>query len=159
MSLGEVLHVRIYGLPVAQGRPRARMFHDRSGTARVAMYDPATSRDWKRTVQQQVIDRRPPAPLAEVPLAMDLTFHLPRPQSLPKRITEHTKRPDLDNLVKAIKDALRGVIYHDDAQIVRLMAGKVYSDSPGVEISITHVLPRLPAQTEIVRPVPVEANA
>ncbi len=159
MSLGDVLHVRIYGLPVAQGRPRARMFHDRSGTARVAMYDPATSRDWKRTVQQQVIDRRPPAPLAEVPLAMGLTFHLPRPQSLPKRITEHTKRPDLDNLIKAIKDALRGVIYHDDAQIVRLTAGKVYGDSPGVEISIAHVLPRLPAQAELAGQARGEATA
>src|SRR3989304_3260779 len=68
--------------------------------------------------------RPPHAPLVEVPLAMALTFHLPRPRSLPKRITEHTKRPDLDNLVKAIKDALRGIVYHDDAQIVRLTAGE-----------------------------------
>jgi Holliday junction resolvase RusA-like endonuclease len=35
-----------------------------------------------------------------------------------------TARPDIDNCIKAVLDALKGVCYHDDAQIVELLAGK-----------------------------------
>lgn len=38
-------------------------------------------------------------------------------------------RPDLDNLVKAVKDAMTGVVYRDDSQIVELLAKK----KPGKE--------------------------
>lgn len=38
-----------------------------------------------------------------------------------------TVRPDLDNLVKLVLDALNGVAYADDSQIVRIHAFKKYS--------------------------------
>lgn len=101
----------------------------------VRAYDPATSRDWKRTIQAQVLPARPNGLLAG-PLPLTLAFELPRPKSLPKKVRHHTKRPDVDNLVKAVKDALRGIVYADDAQIVRLEARKGYGDAPGVLIEL-----------------------
>lgn len=148
MSLGQVLNVRVYGLPVAQGRPRARGFQDRSGTFRVSVYDPVASKDWKRTVAAQVIERKPPAPLADVPLQIELTFFLPRPASLPKRIVHHIRKPDADNLGKAVKDALRGIVYRDDSQLVDVLVHKRYGVSPGVEIRVAQVLD-VPAQAEL----------
>ncbi|KJU83118.1 Endodeoxyribonuclease, RusA-like protein, partial [Candidatus Magnetobacterium bavaricum] len=74
-----------------------------------------------------------------VALQMQLTFYLPRPKSLPRKVTEHTKRPDLDNLGKAIMDALNKVAYYDDSQIVDLHKKKVYTQGdikPGVRIQI-----------------------
>jgi Holliday junction resolvase RusA-like endonuclease len=130
-----LLDVRVHGLPIAQGRPRA--FKTPQGHVRV--YDPATSRDWKRTVVAQVLERKPATP-AEGPLAMELVFYFPRPKSLPKRIRHHTTRPDADNCAKAIKDALRGVIYRDDAQVVRLTISKAYDPSPGVAIRVEPVV-------------------
>jgi Holliday junction resolvase RusA-like endonuclease len=149
MTLGEVLNVRVYGLPVAQGRPRARMFQDRSGTTRVSVYDPHESRDWKRTVMSRVVDVKPAAPVAETALEMALVFHLPRPQSLPKRVVHHIRRPDVDNLAKAIKDALRGIVYRDDSQIVRLQVEKRYGDTPGVEIVVARLVAPAPAQPQL----------
>ncbi|HHK41746.1 MAG TPA: RusA family crossover junction endodeoxyribonuclease, partial [Planctomycetaceae bacterium] len=51
----------------------------------------------------------------------------------------HTSRPDLDNLVKSTKDALNGLAWRDDSQVVELSAGKCYASGnelPGVEIAI-----------------------
>lgn len=129
-----ILDLSVYGIPVPQGRPRARAYRVGAAT-RVQVYDPATSRDWKRTVLAQVLEHKPPTPV-EGPLSMTLHFFLPRPRSLPKRVEFPTTRPDLDNFAKAVLDALRGVIYRDDAQIVHLSVSKHYNDVPGVSIRL-----------------------
>ncbi len=74
-----------------------------------------------------------------VPLAVTLAFTLPRPKSLPRRVEHHIRRPDLDNLVKAVKDALRGVFYRDDSQIIMLAATKAYGTTPGVVVTVEEV--------------------
>lgn len=50
-----------------------------------------------------------------------------------------TKKPDMDNIVKIVADALNGVAFRDDAQIVDCMVRKFYSDSPRVEITIENI--------------------
>ena len=49
------------------------------------------------------------------------------------------KKPDMDNIVKVVADALNGVAYHDDTQIVSLSMEKFYSGSPRVEVSISNL--------------------
>jgi Holliday junction resolvase RusA-like endonuclease len=126
----------VYGLPIAQGRPRA--FRHPAGGIRV--YDPANSRDWKRTVQAQVLPVKPDVPFAGA-LRLRLLFELPRPKSLPRRVVHHVKRPDVDNLAKAVKDAIRSVVYQDDSQVVELEVRKVYGDQPGVSITAEALIP------------------
>lgn len=46
------------------------------------------------------------------------------------------KRPDLDNYAKAILDGADGILYKDDAQIVKLILQKHYDENPRVEIKI-----------------------
>ena len=48
-----------------------------------------------------------------------------------ENIIKHTVKPDCDNLVKAILDALNGVAWYDDAQIVDLQVKKEYSLTGG----------------------------
>ena len=126
--------VRVYGLPVAQGRPRA--FKLPSGQVRV--YDPLKSRDWKRTVMAQALMARPVRLLAG-PLAAEMDFYLPRPKSAPKRVTLPVRKPDASNLLKAVEDAIRSVVYADDSLIVDLHARKRFADAenpPGVHVLI-----------------------
>lgn len=61
-------------------------------------------------------------------VAIDLTFELPRPQSLPKKTHAHLKKPDLDKLIRAVKDALTAVLWRDDSQVVEIRARKRYAD-------------------------------
>jgi len=47
-----------------------------------------------------------------------------------------TTKPDIDNLVKGIKDSLSKVLGYDDSQITELVARKLYSDNPRAEVTI-----------------------
>jgi Holliday junction resolvase RusA-like endonuclease len=69
-------------------------------------------------------------------------FYMPIPKSLSQKKKDtlkglpHTKKPDLDNLMKAVLDAINGVIYQDDSQVYRFSCVKLYSDKPRTYISI-----------------------
>lgn len=131
----DLLTVRVYGLPQAQPRAGRRTFAVAPGVFKTRSFDPPKAVDWKRTVMLQVLPVKPRVPLDD-PLGMELIFHLPRPVSLPKKVVHHTKKPDLDNLTKGVKDALRQVVYRDDSLIAEFSGRKVYSEAPGVEIRI-----------------------
>jgi Holliday junction resolvase RusA-like endonuclease len=51
----------------------------------------------------------------------------------------HTTKPDWDNVGKIISDALNGLAYDDDSQIVSATVEKFYSDNPRVEIEISTI--------------------
>jgi Holliday junction resolvase RusA-like endonuclease len=48
-----------------------------------------------------------------------------------------TTRPDLENYLKRLLDALNGVVYRDDAEICWLLAEKTFGSHPGVLILAT----------------------
>ena len=58
---------------------------------------------------------------------LSIAFYLPRPKSLPKRATAHTKKPDVDKLVRAICDALSNIVFRDDSQVCELVTAKHYA--------------------------------
>jgi len=47
-----------------------------------------------------------------------------------------TTKPDIDNLVKGIKDSLSKFLWYDDSQVTELVARKLYSDNPRAEVTI-----------------------
>lgn len=124
-----MIDLYIIGNPVAQGRPK---FFRRGSF--VGCYDPGKSKTWKEEVKYQAIAKK--IPILEGALEMELYFYLPRPKSLPKKVLHHIKKPDLDNLCKATKDALKGVAYKDDSQVCKLILSKEYGGVTGVRITI-----------------------
>ncbi len=118
----------IMGNPVPQGRARA---FTRPGMKGVRFYDPDKSKDWKSLVRYHVLDHKPDR-IAEGPVSVQAVFHLKRPASLPRKVLHHTKKPDLDNLLKAVKDALKGICWTDDSQVVETTCKKQYA-LPGQE--------------------------
>ena len=49
------------------------------------------------------------------------------------------KKPDSDNIAKAILDALNGVAYYDDSQIVELTIKKEYGEAARVEVELNAI--------------------
>lgn len=68
-------------------------------------------------------------PPIEGPVVLTLRFYLPKPRT--RRILDSTSKPDLDKLVRAVKDGLtQAKLYHDDAQVVAVVAHKAFASGP-----------------------------
>lgn len=84
------------------------------------------------------------SPLWDVPLVVNITAYYEIPKSFSKK--RHGEalsgsllprvKPDMDNVVKVVCDALNGVAYRDDAQVVEIHARKLYGDTPKLVIEI-----------------------
>ena len=139
-----MIKFRVDGEPKAQPRPRAFAFH---GHAR--MYDAGTSNGWKKLVASSARPYCHKTPLLG-PLRVNLHFSFERPKSHYGRrngrpyIKESaprsmTGKPDVDNLAKAVMDALTDVgMWVDDAQIIVTEITKRWSNdgSQGVDVEI-----------------------
>jgi Holliday junction resolvase RusA-like endonuclease len=129
----------VAGTPKGQPRPRAFV---RQGRARV--YDPGTAEGWKGQVALAARGHLPSVPIA-APVLLHLRFHLPRPRghfgqgglraSAP---AHHVARPDVDNLAKAVLDALVGIgLLQDDRWVRLLLVTKQYANTtPGCAVRL-----------------------
>ena len=132
--------IRIEGDPV----PKLRHRQARAKDGRRVTYTPARTRLWEREVALQ--GRVAVAGLGcpwrgAVAVRMEFTLRMPRSWSGRRRAEAagrpHVTRPDLANLVKAVEDALNGVVWADDSQISTLEAHKRHGDEAGVVIRVT----------------------
>lgn len=132
-----MIHFVIPGEPIALARPRAMSF---GGHARVYEPTKSPSAQWKGKASwllREAMGGAPPL-TGPVTLAVVFTFALPKShwkKKVPVAEHQHTKRPDLDNLVKNLLDAANGVVVMDDSQVCNIRATKVIGRQ-GMEPSV-----------------------
>ena len=127
----------IPGQPCAKQRPRVCKY----GT-----YTPTKTVNYETLVKQLYIMQNHRKQL-EGALQMRVIAYMPITKSTSKKNAElmragsirPTKKPDWDNIGKIISDALNGLAYHDDSQIVSATIEKWYSDEPRVEVEIKEI--------------------
>jgi Holliday junction resolvase RusA-like endonuclease len=123
----------IPGDPVAKGRPRFNFFQKRAYTpGKTAKYE---GRLIER-IQGEIFVAGQRDPYIG-PVGVEFTFYMRRPKSHTKAqrmIDYHTTKPDLDNLEKAIMDAMNGLVYKDDSQVCKKTSEKKYGSE--VEIGV-----------------------
>ena len=127
-------------IPVAKGRARTRVV----GGKYAIHYTPQKTRAAENDILAQAIAFKPEAPF-HTQAEIELVFHMPVPKSMPQyarsvaggNVLPHNKKPDLDNLTKAVLDALNGVFFRDDSIIHSLKLSKIYGSTPKIEVRIT----------------------
>lgn len=70
------------------------------------------------------------------PVQIHCDFYFARPKSLNKSILQKTTRPDVDKLIRAVLDALTGIVYADDSQVTAVSAAKLFDPKPRVQIEV-----------------------
>lgn len=129
------------GEPVGKGRPR----FSRAANGRTITRTPEATVEYEQRV---VIEYRKQCGSSRfddderICVKVIAYFGIPTTASKSKRrdmengIIRPSKKPDADNVLKIICDALNTVAYKDDAQIVDAIVNKYYSDHPRVEVII-----------------------
>lgn len=133
----------VTGNPVGKGRPRAT---SRGGFVR--MYTDAKTLGFEAAVADEASTAMRGFEVFETPMQMQLSAYYPIPKSWSKKKRQQAidgeiypnVKPDLDNVLKAVLDALNGVVYVDDSQVINLVATKRYSTDPRVEVYVHEVL-------------------
>lgn len=135
------INFTVLGIPVGKGRPK---FSTVNGHA--VAYTPAKTANYEMLVklsyQQQCGDCKPYE--KDVPLMADITALFPIPKSASKKLqakmlsgaVRPTKKPDCDNIIKSVLDALNRVAYYDDSQVVKICIRKRYDTNPRTIIEI-----------------------
>jgi Holliday junction resolvase RusA-like endonuclease len=125
----------IKGNPVPKGRPRF--------TKTGHTFTPAKTREYEQYIKKVIKEKMNGKPPLTGALTVSLSFRLNPPKAERSRLKNtggadwHTKRPDLDNFIKAALDGLNGVAFIDDSQICKIYAEKHISlEPPQLFISI-----------------------
>jgi len=140
----KLIEFAVYGDPVALKRHRTV----KTKSGQNINYDPSSS-DKNTFAWKAIAQHKPKKPFDEA-IRVRFIFYMPRPKShfgTGKNKSKlkasapalHTSKPDLDNLVKFVKDALNKIYWKDDSVISSLIARKQYTDDiPKTVITIKY---------------------
>lgn len=136
-TLGKITF-EITGDVQAQQRPRFSRFGKH-----VTVRDPQESKDYKSFVRLVAAEFAPETLITkEIKLTIDVYRKIPKSFSKKRHQLalngelRPTTKPDIDNLAKGIKDGLSKVLWHDDSQVIELVARKWYSDNPRAVVTV-----------------------
>ncbi len=136
----------VHGQPQPAGSKRGFAFKRQNGSTGVAISDAnPKSGEWKRYVKLAASSNRPDG-LILGPVSVSFKFVRVRPGGHFNSKGELNKagrekpypisKPDALKLARGVEDALTGVIWQDDAQIVEEHLSKVWGEAPGVRVVI-----------------------
>lgn len=138
-------HLTIFGVPKGKPRPRFVGWHT---------YSPSTA--YELELGTEFRRQNPGAePMPKgVPVKVDVIAFFPIPQRATKAQRDGmrsgqilpTRKPDADNILKLVLDALNGMAWHDDAQVVDVSCKKLYGAEGMTCISIAPVEWRGPSE-------------
>ena len=127
-----------------QGKGRARSTTARAGRGRVVVrhYTPAKTRNYESQIKAAAQKAMQGRELIGGPVKLYIAAIFEPPASWPKWKREAategdittTGKPDLDNIVKAVKDGMNGAVWCDDSQVAYIDASKLYGETAQVII-------------------------
>lgn len=139
-----VCRFTVEGRPVPQGSMTAS-YNRTTGTSHVHHVQGSALALWRASVREAA--RAAGAIVSAAPIVMTVQFGMPRPKHhlhlrggkyVPKPRYQNavpSTMPDIDKLLRAVMDALSGVCYRDDSQVVSVMVDKLYGDITTITIA------------------------
>lgn len=130
------IRLEISGIPDGKGRPRF--------TRRGHAYTPEKTREYEGRVAAAFYNSREKAFQKGTPIVVDVIAKMPIPKSTSKKKRlemlareKMLKKPDIDNIVKAVLDGLSGLAFPDDNQVRKIYAYKIYAEEPSTTVLIS----------------------
>lgn len=139
--MAERIEFNVYGVPQTKGSTKA--FMPEGARFPIITNDNPRNKSWAALVSSVAQDYAPKDGLWEGAVLIILDFVLTPPKELLKKdrykTTPMTTKPDWDKIARSCCDALSGIIFKDDKQIIDASVRKGYGLSPGVVITLIHL--------------------
>ena len=127
------------GEAVGKGRPRVSTI---GGHAR--MFTPQKTANYETLIAMAAQQAMQGRELIAGPVLLEMKIAVSVAQSWSKKKTAEalagdvmpTKKPDADNVLKAICDGINGIVFKDDVQVVNVSLSKRFSETPGVSVRV-----------------------
>lgn len=127
------------GEPVGKGRARAA----KRGKF-ITMYTPIKTANYEGLIAHAAMVAMAGRTLLTQAAEVELDIRVSIPKSMSKKnrklaidgLIVPTKKPDIDNVEKAIFDGMNGVVWKDDVQVVQVKKRKRYAETPGVVVIV-----------------------
>lgn len=134
------IQFHVPGQPVGKGRPRigkvgqhARMFTP----GKTVSYESTVALSAQQAMQGRGLIEGPVKVLMRMTLVIPASWSRKKQEQAVAGLIRPTTKPDTDNVIKAIFDAINGVVWRDDVQVVELGVSKVYGTVPGVSVHVS----------------------
>ena len=125
----KIFEIFIPMYPVAKARARV--------TKKGFAYTPKKTKLAETEIKYFILQKKPILFERELPLKAEFVFQFKKPKSAPKYRLFPTVKPDCSNFLKLAEDAMNGVCYVDDCQLVDISVKKFYSDCEGIYIKLS----------------------
>ncbi|SCW91860.1 RusA family crossover junction endodeoxyribonuclease [Pseudomonas sp. NFACC05-1] len=130
---------RVPGEPIGKGRPKIGRV---GGHAR--MFTPTKTANYESLIAVVAHEAMQGRELIAGPVLLEMKIFVAVAASWSKKKTTEalqglvmpTKKPDADNVLKAICDGINGIVFKDDVQVVNVSLSKRFSETPGVSVRV-----------------------
>lgn len=132
-----IYEFEVPGKIIGKGRPRLNSY-----TGNV--YTPARTKDYETLIEQYFLLKYPKFKMLEGRIKISMIAYFSIPKATKKSMLENmlenkispTKKPDIDNIIKIVLDAMNRFAFKDDIQITKLEVEKIYALEERIQIKI-----------------------
>lgn len=133
------------GDPVPWARPRAQIIKKFNRPPYIHFFSDKDVERYRRSISKAALaEVKNARPIEDQPVGIRVRVFLLPPQSWSKKQQARAlrdeilpmTRPDADNYLKLILDALNGIVFKDDGQVTDIQVSKRYAERAGIEVEI-----------------------
>ncbi len=130
----------VAGVPQPQGSAKA--FIPKGWNRAVITSDNKKLRPWRQDVSmmaQEAMKKAPGVPnwhVTDKAVEVACYFYFQKPKSAGRKVTRKITKPDIDKLLRGVLDALTGIVFRDDAQVVGVQCYKLFDEAPSCRIIV-----------------------
>ncbi len=147
----------VAGVPQPQGSAKA--FIPRGWKRAIITSDNAKLKPWRQEIAAMARSAMVRGSMAaggfEIPTeqAVEVAcyFYFQKPKSASRKVTRKITKPDIDKLLRGVLDALTGIVFRDDAQVVGVQCYKLFDEAPSCRIIVEECVDERPALETLAR--------
>lgn len=133
-----MIEFHVIGIPQPQGSAQA--FVPKGWTRAIVTSANKKNKPWRQEVAGVAIAYMQDhgfVLMEERPIQVEVEFFFERPKSTKKTVLHKITKPDVDKLARSVLDALTGIVFKDDSQVVKCIMSKSFGSPARAEVKIT----------------------